>query len=44
MSSFLLLNPDFFFDVSGPAQKAVVLVYFFGVDFMTSPPPPKIYF
>jgi hypothetical protein len=25
MTSFLLLNPDFFFDVSGPAQNAVLV-------------------
>jgi hypothetical protein len=34
MTNFLLHNPDFFFDASGPAQKAV-LVSFFGRVFMT---------
>ena len=34
MTCFLLLNPDFFFDASGPAQKAAP-VPFFGVVFMT---------
>jgi hypothetical protein len=34
MTNFLLLNPDFFYDASGPAQKAV-LVPFLGVAFMT---------
>jgi hypothetical protein len=33
LGSFLLLNPDFFFCVSGPAKK-VVLALFFGVAFM----------
>jgi hypothetical protein len=32
MTNFLLLNPDFFFDASGPAQKAVP-VPFFGAGF-----------
>jgi hypothetical protein len=30
MTSFLLPNPDFFFDVSGPAQKAVLVPFFWG--------------
>jgi hypothetical protein len=30
MTNFLLLNPDFFFDVSGPAQKAVLVPFFWG--------------
>jgi hypothetical protein len=35
LGNFLLLNPDFFFfGASGPAQKAV-LALFFGVFFMT---------
>ena len=34
MTNFPLLNPDIFFDASGPAQKAV-LVPFLGVVFMT---------
>jgi hypothetical protein len=31
-TNFLLLNPDFFFDVgvSGPAQKAVLVPFFWG--------------
>jgi hypothetical protein len=33
MTNSPLLNPDFFFDASGPAQKAM-LVPFFGVVFM----------
>jgi hypothetical protein len=42
MTSFLLLNPDFFFGASGPAEKAV-LALFFGVVFII-PPPPKLLF
>jgi hypothetical protein len=30
MTNFLLLNPDFFFDASGPAQKAVLVPFFWG--------------
>ena len=30
MTNFLLLNPDFFFDASGPAQKAVPVPFFGG--------------
>jgi hypothetical protein len=31
MTNFPLLNPDlFFFDVSGPAQKAVLVPFFWG--------------
>jgi hypothetical protein len=30
MGNFLLLNPDFFFDVSEPAQKAVAVPFFWG--------------
>jgi hypothetical protein len=41
MTSFLLLNPGFFFDASGPAQKAVLVPFFWG-GFM--PPPPKLFF
>jgi hypothetical protein len=33
LGNFLLLNPNFFFSASGPAQKAV-LAPFFGVVFM----------
>jgi hypothetical protein len=35
MTNFPLLNPGFFFGVSGPAQKAVLVPFFFGVVFMT---------
>jgi hypothetical protein len=37
LGNFLLLNPDFFFFASGPAQKAVLAPshLFFGVVFMT---------
>jgi hypothetical protein len=31
MANFLLLNPDFVFGVSGPAQKAVAVPFFWGV-------------
>jgi hypothetical protein len=30
MTNFLLLNPDFLFDASGPAQKAVPVPFFWG--------------
>jgi hypothetical protein len=30
MTNFLLLKPDFFFGVSGPAQKAVLVPFFRG--------------
>jgi hypothetical protein len=30
MTNFLLLNPDFFFDASGPAQTAVLVPFFWG--------------
>jgi hypothetical protein len=43
MTSFLLLNPDFFFDASGPAQKAV-LVPFFWRGFYDLFFPPKLFF
>jgi hypothetical protein len=29
-TNFLLLNPGFFFDASGPAQKAVLVPFFWG--------------
>jgi hypothetical protein len=35
LGNLLLLNPDFFFGVSGPAQKAVPVSFFGGVGFMT---------
>jgi hypothetical protein len=30
LGNFLLLNPDFFFGVSEPAQKAVLVPFFWG--------------
>jgi hypothetical protein len=35
LGNFLLLNPDFFFCASGPAQKPVPVPFFGGVVFMT---------
>jgi hypothetical protein len=43
MTNFLLLNPDFFFNGNGPAQKAV-LAPFWGVFSAPPPPPLPIFF
>jgi hypothetical protein len=50
LGDFLLLNPGLFFGVSGPAQKAMLVPFFweggfvFFVTFAVPPPPPFFFY